>query len=98
MKNATTAKLRKHFAEATCVRATIGILALVFSCAARKWVLGTKAEEEAGLLRQQCTKSGTDVPLSGFYCFGEIAPFERSSDKIRLASLDPRLGLDRADR
>ena len=50
-------------------------LALVFSCAARKWVLGTKAEQEIGLLKEHCKSVSGSIPLAGFYCFGEIAPF-----------------------
>ena len=51
-------------------------LALVFSCAARKWVLGAEAEKEIGLLNQHCGNGHGNFPLAGFYCFGEIAPFE----------------------
>ncbi len=50
-------------------------LALAFSCAARKWVLGTKAEEEAGLLHDSFSSMRAQIPMAGFYCFGEIAPF-----------------------
>lgn len=49
-------------------------LALVFSCAARKWVLGTKAEEELGLLREAFRRTGIEPALAGLYVFGEIAP------------------------
>lgn len=50
-------------------------LALMFSCAARKWVLGSKAEQECGLLGQVLhDRTGGAVPLAGFYCYGEIAP------------------------
>lgn len=50
-------------------------LAFVFSCAARKWVLGRQVEQEidelmAGLEAARMT--ATEV--IGFYCFGEIAP------------------------
>jgi hypothetical protein len=51
--------------------------ALVFSCAARKWLLGTRAQEEAGIL-QSALPSG--VPLFGFYCFGEIAPLRPAAE------------------
>lgn len=43
---------------------------LVFSCAARKQVLGTRTHEELDAL---CAVSG-DVPIAGFYTYGEIAP------------------------
>ncbi|HEY7282756.1 MAG TPA: FIST N-terminal domain-containing protein [Actinomycetota bacterium] len=45
--------------------------ALVFSCAIRKLVLGTRTGREVDIAR---TELGEDVPISGFYCFGEIAP------------------------
>lgn len=46
-------------------------LALVISCAARKMTLGTRIEEEHQLIAG-CLPS--DVPLFGFYSWGEIAP------------------------
>ena len=49
-------------------------VAFVFSCAARKWVLGTKAEEECGLLQKAFEHAGITPVLAGGYCFGEIAP------------------------
>jgi len=50
--------------------------ALVFSCAARKWLLGTRVEEEAGILQAALPPA---VPLVGFYCFGEIAPLQQGA-------------------
>lgn len=49
-------------------------LAFVFSCAARKWVLGTQAEKECDLLREAFAKCGSVPLFAGGYCFGEIAP------------------------
>jgi hypothetical protein len=50
-------------------------LALMFSCAARKWVLGSKAEQECDMLAKVLTERvGAPVPLAGFYCYGEVAP------------------------
>lgn len=50
-------------------------LALVFSCAARKWVLGTGASEEIEVLRRIAADRGlADLAMVGMYCFGEIAP------------------------
>ncbi len=43
---------------------------LVFSCAARKQLLGTRTAEEAALLRNL----GEGLPMAGFYTYGEIAP------------------------
>jgi hypothetical protein len=49
---------------------------LVFSCAARKWLLGTRAREESGILQAALPSS---VSLFGFYCFGEIAPLQHGA-------------------
>ncbi len=49
-------------------------LALMFSCALRRAVLGTWTEREVDLVRQQV---GPDVPLMGFYSFGEFSPVEQ---------------------
>ena len=50
-------------------------IALMFSCAARKWVLGTRASEEITTLMGVIDESELDVPaMSGFYAFGEICP------------------------
>lgn len=45
--------------------------ALIFSCAARKWILGLKVDQEAELIRRHLP-AGT--PFAGFYSYGEIAP------------------------
>jgi serine phosphatase RsbU (regulator of sigma subunit) len=45
--------------------------ALIFSCAARKWILGLQVDEEAALI-QRHLPAGT--PFAGFYSYGEIAP------------------------
>ena len=42
--------------------------ALVFTCAARKWLMGTRIEQEAEHLRT------LGVPFVGFYGFAEIGP------------------------
>ncbi len=42
---------------------------LVFSCTARKWMLGTRAEEE-----RQHILSQTKAPIAGFYGFAELGP------------------------
>lgn len=50
-------------------------IALIFSCAARKWVLGSEASKEVDLLKSVLIDQGlTDLVLAGLYCFGEIAP------------------------
>lgn len=50
--------------------------ALFFSCAARKQVLGTRASQEIGLLRAALAP---DVPVCGFYAYGEIGPLQRDA-------------------
>lgn len=44
--------------------------ALIFSCAGRKQVLGTRTQEEYQLLQEHFP----DLRLAGFYTYGEIAP------------------------
>ena len=45
--------------------------ALLFSCATRKFLLGTRAGREIELARQVL---GDALPIGGLYCMGEIAP------------------------
>jgi hypothetical protein len=45
--------------------------ALLFSCATRKFLLGTRAEREIETVRDIL---GDTVPIGGLYCQGEIAP------------------------
>jgi serine phosphatase RsbU (regulator of sigma subunit) len=55
-------------------------LALAFSCATRKAILGTRTKEELQILE----KSSPDgLPICGFYTFGELAPL-RQNDESRL--------------
>lgn len=44
--------------------------ALLFSCATRKEILGTKAGEEAG----QVAAALPGTPVAGFFCHGELSP------------------------
>ncbi len=53
--------------------------ALLFSCATRKFLLGTRAGREIELAREVL---GETVPIGGFYCMGEIAPMA-SGDQSR---------------
>lgn len=48
-------------------------VAICFSCAGRKQVLGTRTQEEIQLLK----KFNPDLKIFGFYGYGEIAPLER---------------------
>ncbi|HEU5302330.1 MAG TPA: FIST N-terminal domain-containing protein [Acidimicrobiia bacterium] len=50
-------------------------VALFFSCASRKLLLGTRTMEEYGIIESIV---GPDVPICGFYGYGEIGP--RSSE------------------
>lgn len=49
-----------------------------FSCAGRKLMLGTKTKEEYGILGNK--KAWKDVPVSGFYTFGEISPLHAGGE------------------
>jgi hypothetical protein len=49
-------------------------VALCISCAARKQVLGTRVSEELALLK----KNSPDIPIFGFYAYGEISPLNRN--------------------
>lgn len=51
-------------------------LALVFDCAARKRVLGSRYQEE---VRAALSTLGSDTPVIGFYTYGEIAPVNGAS-------------------
>ena len=51
--------------------------AFVISCAARKWLLGTRTGAEIDQVRGQL---GEDLPVVGFYAFGEIAPLGAERD------------------
>ena len=44
---------------------------LLFSCAIRKYILGTRTGREIEMAGEIF---GRDLPLAGFYCYGEIAP------------------------
>jgi sigma-B regulation protein RsbU (phosphoserine phosphatase) len=41
----------------------------------RRFLLGTRAGREIDQVRQEL---GSDVPVAGFYCVGEIAPMPRA--------------------
>ncbi len=51
--------------------------ALFFSCAARKLLLGTRTAEEFGIVQSLI---GTQVPVCGFYGYGEIGPRHTNDD------------------
>lgn len=47
-------------------------LILIFSCTARRHVLGSETSNEVAILRN----SNRKIPFFGFYCYGELAPFD----------------------
>lgn len=70
----TQTSIRNALACFPGARPEVGLL---ISCAARKWVLGTRAQEEIGeLLEAFEDLSLPTIQLAGFYAFGEICPVE----------------------
>jgi hypothetical protein len=51
--------------------------ALVFSCAIRKYLLGTRTGTEYDILQEML---GGGMPVCGFYSFGEIAPLDEGGE------------------
>lgn len=51
---------------------------LVFSCAARKWLLGTRVGEEFDGIASAVRALGFNIPIVGFYSYGELAPHEQN--------------------
>ncbi|MEA2620079.1 MAG: hypothetical protein QOC97_852 [Chloroflexota bacterium] len=47
--------------------------ALIFSCAVRKFLLGSRTKDEAEVARSVL---GPSIPIAGTYCYGEIAPVQ----------------------
>ena len=54
--------------------------ALLFSCAIRKYLLGTRTGVELDISRDML---GAAVPICGFYSYGEIAPLDDSGGATR---------------
>ncbi len=48
------------------------LLAICFSCAGRKLILGTRVNEEYQILKDE----SSNMQIAGFYAYGEIAPLE----------------------
>ncbi|NTV99594.1 MAG: hypothetical protein HGA70_10590, partial [Chlorobiaceae bacterium] len=55
---------------------------VMFSCVGRKLVLGRRVQEEVGVVRE-CL--GIDVPVIGFFTYGEIGPVDKTK-KERLSA------------
>lgn len=47
--------------------------ALIFSCAIRQYLLGSRTRVEAEMARSEY---GVSLPISGIYCYGEIGPIQ----------------------
>lgn len=66
-------------------RAKIGLngykpeLIVVFSCVGRKIVLGRRVNDEVNAVKQVF---GADIPVVGFYTYGEIGPDDKLSDDL----------------
>lgn len=58
-------------------------LAMLFSCAARKWVLGSRAEDEMAQFMASVDREVAEgLTLSGFYAFGEICPLSKDGAPV----------------
>ena len=53
--------------------------ALIFSCAIRKYVLGSRTGTEIEIARREL---GAGLPVCGFYSFGEIAPDDSGTSRF----------------
>ena len=53
--------------------------ALAFSCAFRKDMLGTRTEEELRILKENLPPQ---IPMGGFYTYGEIAPLVKGQESF----------------
>lgn len=53
--------------------------ALVFSCAIRKGLLGSRTHVESELVQSVL---GASIPVSGLYCYGEIGPIGDSGSRL----------------
>lgn len=69
-------KLNQAASSAAAISAKDGLpensLALLISCVGRKLVLGPRVEDEIEAVRETL---GPNVPVVGFYSYGEISPF-----------------------
>jgi hypothetical protein len=55
---------------------------LMFSCVGRKLVLGRRTQEEVEAVQEVL---GADVPLIGFYTYGEIGPISKMEKELALS-------------
>ncbi|MDM8518344.1 FIST N-terminal domain-containing protein, partial [Desulfobacterales bacterium HSG16] len=70
--------------------------ALLFSCAARRWIMGLRTSEEMAL---SASVFPANIPITGFYTHGEIAPIaENRTSKLHNCTLVALLlGEDKID-
>ena len=54
---------------------------LMFSCVGRKLVLGRRTQEEVAIVKKVL---GEDVPLIGFYTYGEIGPIDKMKEELAI--------------
>ena len=52
---------------------------LMFSCVGRKLVLGRRTQEEVAAVKEVL---GAEVPLIGFYTYGEIGPIDKLREQL----------------
>ena len=53
----------------------------MFSCVGRKLVLGRRTQEEVAAVKEVL---GEDVPLIGFYTYGEIGPIDKMREQLSI--------------
>ncbi|MCF6249330.1 MAG: FIST C-terminal domain-containing protein, partial [Desulfobacula sp.] len=59
-------------------------LVMMFSCIGRKKVLGRRTPEEIEIVKQIF---GSDIPIIGFYTYGEIGPIDKHKKELQAARL-----------
>ena len=57
-------------------------LALMFSCFGRKQLLGRRTHEEIDAVKEVL---GKNVPIIGFYSYGEFGPIDKNMDELKAA-------------
>ncbi|MBM3436274.1 MAG: hypothetical protein FJY07_08690, partial [Bacteroidetes bacterium] len=54
---------------------------MMFSCVGRKLILGRRTQEEVEAVQRIL---GKDVPLLGFYTYGEIGPIDKLKKNLKV--------------
>jgi hypothetical protein len=73
------ARLAAEQARESLGKATTPRAILMFSCVGRKLVLGRRTQEEVTAVKQVL---GEDIPLIGFYTYGEIGPIDKRERRL----------------